>query len=72
MHIDRVCFLTPGWPGVFEVANQLFLLGIDTDNRRACGLKNVLLALYQLKLRLAIRMCGAGLLLFHIYPQRVA
>ena len=72
MHIDRLCFLAPGLSGIFEVANQLFLLGIHTDNRPACGLKDVLLALQQLKLLLPIRMRGASLPLFHIHPQRVA
>ena len=72
MHIDRLCFLTPGSPSILEVANQLFLLGIHADDRRACRLKDLSLARNDLKLRRAIRVSGAGLALFRIHTQRVA
>ena len=52
MHVDGLGFLSPGSPGVCKVANQLFLLGIDTDDRPAGGLKGLFLALDQLKLLL--------------------
>jgi hypothetical protein len=68
----RLGFLTPGSPGVFEVANQLFLLGIHTDDRPASGGKDLLLALDRLELKLSIRMGSAGLALFRIHPQGVA
>ena len=72
MHIDRLSFLPPGSSSVFEVANQLFLLAIHTDDRPAGGLKDLPLAGDELELRLAIRVGTGCLALFRIHPQRVA
>lgn len=72
MHSQRLGFLTPGLPGVFEGAKHLFLLALHTADRPACSLKDLLLAPDHLKLLVPIRMRGAGLLLFHLDPQRVA
>ena len=56
MHIDRLSFLTPGLSSVFEVANQFFLLGIHADDGPSSQLKDLFLALEQLKLLLPLRM----------------
>ena len=71
MHIDRRGFLPPRSSGVFEVANQLFLLGIHTDDRPADSLKGLPLARDDLKLLLAIWVGAAGLTLFRIHAQGI-
>ena len=45
-----ICCLAPGLPGVFEVADQLFLLGIHADYWPSCRLKDAFLSSQELKL----------------------
>jgi len=71
MHIDGLSLWTPRSPGVLEVANQLFLLGIHTDDRPVGGFKDLPLPRDDLKLRLVIRVGAARLALFRIHPQAV-
>ncbi len=64
MHIYLFWPLTPELPSIFEVPEQLFLLGIDTIDGSACCLEALLLDLDVFKLLIALRMSRTGFVLF--------
>ena len=58
VHVDALwrAFWTPVGAGVLEVAEQLFLLGIDRDHRLPGSLRNQHLGVDVLELRIAVGM----------------
>ena len=60
MTIHLVRFQTPGLPGVFKVADQLFFLGVHADHRPAGLQKPLLLSGDVAKLPISIRMRRTG------------
>ena len=70
MHVDTLRALAPGAPGVLEVTNQFFLLGVDTDHR--LSRRHMLGALLNkvLELRVAFRL-GWATQLFDVGMQMI-
>ncbi len=69
--IDLFCFLTPSPTRILEVANQLFLLGIDTDDRVPSSQEELFHPLNVPELTISIRMWRASKP-FPIGFQRIA
>lgn len=72
MGIDRFWSLFPRSSSVLKIADEFLLFGIHTDDRVVGGLKEILLSLDVLKLRVSVRVSTVCLLFLDIHPQRVA
>ena len=66
MGIHQHCFLTPNLPGIFEVANQFFFLGIYTQLRGVLDCVVLTLFLNVLELVISLWMLGVGIPLLAI------